>query len=313
MPIFKSNCAFNAVRNVTLNAMYSWLIFPITVFAGNAVDECAHLGEKNTVMLHRKISQIIIVKPSHGIHATVIACQKDKGQWQKVFNSSAKAVAFWLKTPEKTKHRSNLWIEKYIFLITWTLNHRLKTIMYAAISIVLSFGIIPFLSTSFIPYEDYSKSLLNIELPNGSTLKQTDAMAQQVAAIFKKHPEVEYVLTSIEENNINKAYNLISTSKVRNEMIVDDVITCITRKQTPVILTRFKEHAKFLYDALKGKADHVFLLYGDNSDKENTEIRGRLKKSISIRTSPAVSPLIYVCMLYIFIFFIIQFFFIYLL
>ena len=35
---------------------------------------------------------------------------------------------------------------------------------------------------------------------------------------------------------------------------------------------------KFLYDALKGKADHVFLLYGDNSDKENTEIRGRLKQ-----------------------------------
>ena len=34
----------------------------------------------------------------------------------------------------------------------------------------------------------------------------------------------------------------------------------------------------FLYDALKGKADHVFLLYGDNSDKENTEIRGRLKQ-----------------------------------
>ena len=80
------------------------------------------------------------------------------------------------------------------------------------------------------------------------------------------------------KDNINKAYNLISTSKVRNEMIVDDVITCITRKQTPVILTRFKEHAKFLYDALKGKADHVFLLYGDNSDKENTEIRGRLKQ-----------------------------------
>ena len=92
-------------------------------------------------------------------------------------------------------------------------------------------------------------------------------------------PRYTRVVDTVEsKDNINKAYNLISTSKVRNEMIVDDVITCITRKQTPVILTRFKEHAKFLYDALKGKADHVFLLYGDNSDKENTEIRGRLKQ-----------------------------------
>lgn len=76
----------------------------------------------------------------------------------------------------------------------------------------------------------------------------------------------------------NTKYNLISISKVRNEMIIDDVITCVARKQTPVILTRFKEHAKFLHDALKEKADHVFLLYGDNSDKENAEIRVKLKQ-----------------------------------
>ena len=80
------------------------------------------------------------------------------------------------------------------------------------------------------------------------------------------------------KDDINKAYSLISTSRVRNEMIVNDVLTCVARKQTPVILTKFKEHAKFLYDALKGEADHVFLLYGDNSDKENAEIRVRLKQ-----------------------------------
>lgn len=59
--------------------------------------------------------------------------------------------------------------------------------------------------------------------------------------------------TAESKENINKAYNLISTSKVRNEMIIDDVITCVARKQTPVILTRFKEHAKFLHDALRKK------------------------------------------------------------
>lgn len=78
--------------------------------------------------------------------------------------------------------------------------------------------------------------------------------------------------------DINKAYSLISTSKVRNEMIVSDVIACIAMKQTPVILTRFKEHAKLLYDTLKEEADHVFLLYGENTDKENADIRIRLKQ-----------------------------------
>lgn len=84
--------------------------------------------------------------------------------------------------------------------------------------------------------------------------------------------------TADSKDDINKAYSLISTSKVRNEMIVNDVIACIAMKQTPVILTRFKEHAKLLYDTLKEEADHVFLLYGDNTDKENADIRVRLKQ-----------------------------------
>lgn len=84
--------------------------------------------------------------------------------------------------------------------------------------------------------------------------------------------------TAESRNDINKAYSLISTSKVRNEMIVNDVIQSLSQNQTPVILTRYKEHAKTLHDMLEDKADHVFLLYGDNSDKENAEIRIRLKQ-----------------------------------
>ena len=84
--------------------------------------------------------------------------------------------------------------------------------------------------------------------------------------------------TADSKDDINKAYSLISTSKVRNEMIISDVKKSIAQNQTPVILTRFKEHAKLLYDKLKNEADHVFLLYGDNSDKENADIRVRLKQ-----------------------------------
>lgn len=79
-------------------------------------------------------------------------------------------------------------------------------------------------------------------------------------------------------DDINKAYSLISSSKVRNDMIVGDVKKCVSQNQTPVILTRVKEHAKLLYDALKSEADHVFIMYGDNSDKENADIRVKLKQ-----------------------------------
>lgn len=92
-------------------------------------------------------------------------------------------------------------------------------------------------------------------------------------------PRYTRVIDTVDSrNDINKAYSLISTSKVRNEMIANDVKQSISQKQTPVILTQYKEHAKILYDMLKDEADHVFLLYGDNSDKENAEIRIQLKQ-----------------------------------
>lgn len=97
-------------------------------------------------------------------------------------------------------------------------------------------------------------------------------------ATFETLEEKTCGLLRWDEKEVETHRKEISTSKVRNEMIIDDVITCVARKQTPVILTRFKEHAKFLHDALKEKADHVFLLYGDNSDKENAEIRVKLKQ-----------------------------------
>ncbi|MCI8557992.1 MAG: DEAD/DEAH box helicase family protein [Lachnospiraceae bacterium] len=84
--------------------------------------------------------------------------------------------------------------------------------------------------------------------------------------------------TDESKNDINGAYALISMNVARNEMILEDTRYCVKEGRTPVILTRYKEQAKYLYDHLQGDAYHVFILYGDNSDKENSEVRRRLKE-----------------------------------
>lgn len=81
-----------------------------------------------------------------------------------------------------------------------------------------------------------------------------------------------------EQNDITHAYNLIGSNIVRNEMIVSDVKLAIAAGRTPVILTRLKEQAKFLYEQLQGIADYTFILYGANTDKENSDVRMRLKE-----------------------------------
>jgi len=63
-----------------------------------------------------------------------------------------------------------------------------------------------------------------------------------------------------------------------NMSVLDDTRKCVKEGRTPVILTKYKEQAKYLYDHLQKDADYVFLLYGDNSDKENLDVRRRLKE-----------------------------------
>lgn len=77
-------------------------------------------------------------------------------------------------------------------------------------------------------------------------------------------------------DDINKAYALIGSSLVRNDMILGDVRDCVKEGRTPVILTKYKEQAKYLFDRLQEAAEHVFLLYGDNSDRENAEMRRKM-------------------------------------
>jgi len=84
------------------------------------------------------------------------------------------------------------------------------------------------------------------------------------------------VSVSTFSDDINTSYKLISESQVRNQQIIDDVCECIKDNRTPVILTKFKDQAKLLYDSLLNKAQHVFIMYGENTPKENDLIKEQL-------------------------------------
>lgn len=68
--------------------------------------------------------------------------------------------------------------------------------------------------------------------------------------------------------HINETYEIIRNNEIRNEQITDDIKACIAAGRTPVILTRFTDHADVLYDRLKNCADNVFLPTGNKSKKK---------------------------------------------
>jgi len=76
------------------------------------------------------------------------------------------------------------------------------------------------------------------------------------------------------KNDLNSVYAFISKYENRNNMIISNIKKCIEENRTPIVLTRYKDHAKLLYESLKKNVlDHTYLIYGDHTLKENEEVR----------------------------------------
>ena len=65
----------------------------------------------------------------------------------------------------------------------------------------------------------------------------------------------------------NDAFELIRNNDVRDEQIIRDVAACIQAGRTPVVLTKYVDHAKKLSERLKTYADRLILLTGTNGTK----------------------------------------------
>ncbi len=79
-----------------------------------------------------------------------------------------------------------------------------------------------------------------------------------------------------EKLDIHKADALIADNKIRNEQVISDVEYVLKSGRTPVILTKLRKHAELLNKALQGKADHVYLVYGGQTVRQNQEIKDEM-------------------------------------
>ena len=68
----------------------------------------------------------------------------------------------------------------------------------------------------------------------------------------------------------NAAFELIRNNDVRDEQIIRDVAACVQAGRTPVVLTKYVDHAKKLAERLEIYADRLILLTGANGPLRST-------------------------------------------
>ncbi len=86
---------------------------------------------------------------------------------------------------------------RYMATMRWCLRHRHVTLTGAALFFVASIALVPLLPKGFVPAADRAQTKINIELPPGSTLAQTSAVAEQARLASMQVKGIQSVFSSI--------------------------------------------------------------------------------------------------------------------
>ncbi|HNR05049.1 MAG TPA: efflux RND transporter permease subunit [Bacillota bacterium] len=85
----------------------------------------------------------------------------------------------------------------YRSILSWALAHRRKTVITVLAIFAGSLLLIPFVGTEFFPNMDMGQFTVGIELPQGSLLKNTNEVAEQVEGMLNSLPEIQKVFTTV--------------------------------------------------------------------------------------------------------------------
>ena len=88
-------------------------------------------------------------------------------------------------------------MQRYLKAVAWCVRHRHITAIASLLFFVGSLSLIPLLPTGFVPPADRASTIINVELPPGSTLKETWDAAERARLAALKVTDVKHVLSSV--------------------------------------------------------------------------------------------------------------------
>ena len=87
--------------------------------------------------------------------------------------------------------------ENYSGIIEWALRHRKTTIFGAMAVFVGTLMLFPLIGGGFLPPQDQSQFVVQFETPDGSSLGYTREKGEQISAVLRELPGVEYTYTTV--------------------------------------------------------------------------------------------------------------------
>ena len=119
----------------------------------------------------------------------------------------------------RTEPADSWLMARYMATMRWCLRHRGLTMLGSALFFVGSIALVPLLPTGFVPAADRGQTQITLELPPGSTLAETRAVAELARLAAMTEPEVKSVFSSIGGGSSGDAFAPGAAAEARRAVL----------------------------------------------------------------------------------------------
>ena len=159
-------------------------------------------------------------------------------------------MSAYLLKPSKHGERQDGWVMRnYLKMVRWCLRFRWITAAAAILFFVFSIGLIDKLPKGFVPPADRAQTMINVELPPGSTLRQTLAAAEDVRQRVLAVKDVKTVFSSIGGGSSGDAFAPGAAAEARRAVMT---VLLTHRQDRPIVQQEVENHIRDKLNSVPG-------------------------------------------------------------
>jgi HAE1 family hydrophobic/amphiphilic exporter-1 len=162
---------------------------------------------------------------------------------------------------------------KYRNLLAWALRHRWTVVSASVGCLLLSFFLVRFIGTEFLPEADQSQFNVIVRADPGWSLDATDRVVKEAEAIVRIHPAVENVFTTIGGGSLEKVNQATILTK-----LVDPGDRDQTQRQ---IMNQIRQELSSIRD-VRISVERVSRISGAGSREAELQVNVRGPKTASL-------------------------------
>ncbi|PJC97379.1 RND transporter [Janthinobacterium sp. BJB1] len=159
-------------------------------------------------------------------------------------------MAAYILKPLPHKEEQDGWLmTRYLRVMRWCLKHRGITAIASGLFFVGSIMLVPLLPTGFVPAADRAQTQINLELPPGSTLGETQAVAAMARDAAMRTPGIKGVFSSIGGGSSGDAFAPGAAAEARRAVLT---LTTVHRTERKESMAGLETQLRHKLDAIPG-------------------------------------------------------------